>query len=500
MKAVRISVVGACAAVVCWHSATALVSVPQTAKDWVQLAQLHYSSRLAQVDNYVEKIAGGQVPGLAATGLQDGRCMGNCRVFTTVDIPLANGETLKAGHLLSPTEVAVLAGAAPNSTNLAMFGFGMAAAQDAFAANADQMLGDFAGIANNIFGATEDPDDSEGPRKISNLTTSRVAADAANRTYEENEADSPWLNPFRLFGAGAMMFGGAAIAVGEAEASLAESGNQALAEAARMQEALQNAELGGEESIDGEMAMRIDIPELDAGGGGKIPKSATSAVSAAFADGDATFVPKSASVWIRPGKYVIVKHRLDGIAMAEGETREFYIENTFSDFRDVPNSDMYEPYKRTMRMGGMLDEEQMAQMEEARKQLEEFDKQLAAMSPQERQMVENMMGSQMNAVRSMANGGVFEYVEIIDEIIVNADIKALFGSPMALDAQPSPPNLLQRIQVDLTTLGYTPGNTDGVMDTMTTVAISQYQAERGLTVTGEPSEQLASALAAELAQ
>ena len=55
-------------------------------------------------------------------------------------------------------------------------------------------------------------------------------------------------------------------------------------------------------------------------------------------------------------------------------------------------------------------------------------------------------------------------------------------------------NLVAIIQTHLETLGYEPGNTDGTLDTMTQVAISQYQAETGLTVTGEPSQPLADAL------
>ena len=44
---------------------------------------------------------------------------------------------------------------------------------------------------------------------------------------------------------------------------------------------------------------------------------------------------------------------------------------------------------------------------------------------------------------------------------------------------------------------YAPGNTDGVLDTLTEIAISQFQAERSMAVTGQPSAQLAAALAAE---
>ncbi len=51
--------------------------------------------------------------------------------------------------------------------------------------------------------------------------------------------------------------------------------------------------------------------------------------------------------------------------------------------------------------------------------------------------------------------------------------------------------LTQVIQQDLVTLGYDPGNTDGEASTKTTIAISKFQAENDLAVTGEASPQLA---------
>ena len=51
--------------------------------------------------------------------------------------------------------------------------------------------------------------------------------------------------------------------------------------------------------------------------------------------------------------------------------------------------------------------------------------------------------------------------------------------------------LTQIIQNDLVALGYDPGNTEGEKTMETVVAISKFQAENGLEVTGEPSPQLA---------
>jgi len=58
--------------------------------------------------------------------------------------------------------------------------------------------------------------------------------------------------------------------------------------------------------------------------------------------------------------------------------------------------------------------------------------------------------------------------------------------------------LTQIIQRDLVALGYDPGNTDGDATVPTAVAISRFQAEHDLEVTGEATPQLAGIIKAEM--
>jgi peptidoglycan hydrolase-like protein with peptidoglycan-binding domain len=51
--------------------------------------------------------------------------------------------------------------------------------------------------------------------------------------------------------------------------------------------------------------------------------------------------------------------------------------------------------------------------------------------------------------------------------------------------------LTEIVQKDLVALGYDPGNINGELTTETAIAISKFQAENGLDVTGKPSPQLA---------
>jgi peptidoglycan hydrolase-like protein with peptidoglycan-binding domain len=59
-------------------------------------------------------------------------------------------------------------------------------------------------------------------------------------------------------------------------------------------------------------------------------------------------------------------------------------------------------------------------------------------------------------------------------------------------------DLTRTVQKDLVALGYDPGNIQGEASTQTVVAISKFQAEHNLEVTGEVSPQLAGILKAEL--
>lgn len=226
-------------------------------------------------------------------------------------------------------------------------------------------------------------------------------------------------------------------------------------------------------------------------------------------------IAKSSSMWVDHDRQLLMGHRFEGTFIENGQSRDFYIQATNADFRNPAGChDLIKPYSTVVEMGGMLNEEQMAQMKEAQKQLAEFDKQLAEMPASQRQMMENMMGSQMETVRNMAESGTLAHTMETEEILCNPDLKALFSTPMDTagtvagagaggsvgKVQPTGAALLKQIQVDLTSLGYEPGNTDGDLDVMTQVAISQFQAESGLAVTGEPNQEVANALATAIGQ
>ena len=215
---------------------------------------------------------------------------------------------------------------------------------------------------------------------------------------------------------------------------------------------------------------------------------------------DGQFIMTGAEIIFDPENLRLIKHRVEGTAIVDGQSRDIFIETEFWDFRNPPGcADMDEPYMSARRVGGILGPQEMAQLAEAQAQMAEFERQLADVPPQQRAMVERMLGPQMEMVRNLANSGTIEQVQEIERITCNPDWKELYGGP----AVPSPNaeaqilaegNLIRIIQEYLVILGYEPGNIDGTLDDLTIVAISQFQAEHGLPVDGEPSEELAAAL------
>ena len=74
-------------------------------------------------------------------------------------------------------------------------------------------------------------------------------------------------------------------------------------------------------------------------------------------------------------------------------------------------------------------------------------------------------------------------------VVVLALLVALVAIGLPAIAQAD--ELTEIVQKDLVALGYDPGNIDGEMSTETAIAISAFQAEHGLDVTGKPTPQLA---------
>lgn len=290
----------------------------------------------------------------------------------------------------------------------------------------------------------------------------------------------------------------------EAFAMYADEEEDAASEAAqqvRQMEALKRkAVLQGKENVNGRSAYHLRASNIDE----------------VYDFGEQQMQISTMDVWVDTDKYVPLKMEFQGTAMSDGETRDITMESLQWDYRDVPGSDMYESYRQSVAMSGMLDKAQQAELKEAQAEMAEMEKELANMPAAQRQMMEGMLGPQMEKLRNMADGGGFKTDVIVASITVNpalpsaedcntAAVSAFAPAAAAAPAEKAPAAsapadpekaLAAQVQGSLVKLGYDPGNTTGDVSTQTVVAISQFQAENGMAVTGEVSPQLAGILAA----
>jgi len=227
------------------------------------------------------------------------------------------------------------------------------------------------------------------------------------------------------------------------------------------------------------------------------------------------FELKTMQMLVDAEKYVPLYLKLDGTVTDGNGSRPITIEREDSDYRTVAGcGDLYEPFATVMRLGGAMTPEQQAQLKANESKLAELEQQLANMPASQRQMMESMMGPQLEMIRNMASGGGIEIKSTIRELRCNAGLPSITelaqtgppgmaGAAAAMPASPAPKpahapeddtEMVRRIQVSLAELGYGPGNTDGVMDKGTAIAISRFEANRGLNVTGRPSWELAGML------
>ena len=165
----------------------------------------------------------------------------------------------------------------------------------------------------------------------------------------------------------------------------------------------ESAELVGTETVDGREAHHLVAENLER--------------VRSFAE-DGEFTLQTVNVWIDAAEYVPLRMVMDGTMDTDGTPRPVTIETIERDYREVPGSNMYEPYQQVMRLTGEMADETKRQMEEARAQLAEFDKQLAEMPESQREMMMNMMGEQIEMMRKMAAGDGIEIVTDIRSITV----------------------------------------------------------------------------------
>ena len=129
------------------------------------------------------------------------------------------------------------------------------------------------------------------------------------------------------------------------------------------------------------------------------------------------FVINTVSLWLDTTHYVPLRFRMEGVVTADGETREMYIQKTDQYYKAF--GPLYESTLQVMRIGGVLSDEERAQMRDAEVQLAELETQMESMDPQQRKMMEDMLGPQIQMIRGMVDHGGVEVENFVCNVLVN---------------------------------------------------------------------------------
>jgi hypothetical protein len=240
--------------------------------------------------------------------------------------------------------------------------------------------------------------------------------------------DQPWLsaNPRDMTSMYAMMLRGAAQGKIEMGAEQASAGTDYARNAQQIKE---QTEFMGYSEFKGRRVGELGADNLDF----------------SESSGSQQVTCNSMRMLVDAEQYVPLLFKMDCMATDGRETRQMSIEREDRDFRNVPGcGDMYEPFSSVMRIGGAMTPEEEAQLAEASKQLEEFEAQMAGMPASQRQMMESMMGPQLEMIRNMAAGGGIEMEQKTLELRCNTGLpdpmevsQAMFGGA-APTAAPAP--------------------------------------------------------------
>jgi len=135
----------------------------------------------------------------------------------------------------------------------------------------------------------------------------------------------------------------------------------------------------------------------------------------------------SMNVWIDAETFVRRKTEFCGVITSKAKSQDFCMQQIYDDYRNVPNTMLYEPYQEIIGIGGMMTPEQKKELQEAEAELGDYESQLAELPPSQQAMMRRMIEPQIERMQALARGNTTE-IEIITTAI---EIGPDFGSPSA---------------------------------------------------------------------
>lgn len=138
-----------------------------------------------------------------------------------------------------------------------------------------------------------------------------------------------------------------------------------------------------------------------------------------------TFTLESADVYMDAELYLPRRTVFRGTLEADGRSSPLTIETLEQDLRPAGQTGgLMVPHRRVLRLDGIfgsgLSAEEQAEMEEARRKMAELKEQLAALPPDQQEMIRERLAPQIAQMEQMMSGGALEAVVTINEIKVNA--------------------------------------------------------------------------------
>jgi hypothetical protein len=192
--------------------------------------------------------------------------------------------------------------------------------------------------------------------------------------------------------------------------------------------------------------------------------------------------------------YVPAAMTMVGTMQKGGQQKEITWEATWSDYRNIAGTALYEPHHQTAGVSNMLSDAERAQMAEAEQQLAEFEKQLASMPADQREMMERMVGPQIAQYRSMASGGGTSFEMITQKFDANPDLLDPDNNLGAMAGEDREDLIVKQVQKDLAALGYDPGPMNGKLTPETVNAIRAFERDNGMPETGQATMELINVL------
>jgi hypothetical protein len=127
--------------------------------------------------------------------------------------------------------------------------------------------------------------------------------------------------------------------------------------------------------------------------------------------------PETGTFWLGREDLLLRRVLVDGTMTNEGKTGPVTIDIHLSDYRTVDGLD--HPFRTEMKMTGVSAGVSDADMEQARKSLDEMKSKMAEMPEDQRKMMQQMMGGQLEQLEKMVQGNELAMEMIVKDLKVN---------------------------------------------------------------------------------